>query len=45
LEEKLDWRLCDVGDEPWWRQVAYHTFLANVTRSMPPSHSPCFAHV
>jgi len=44
LEEKLNWRPCDVGDEPWWCQVACHTLPVQVTRSMLPSHSPCLAH-
>jgi len=44
LEEKLDWRPYDVGDESWWCQVACHTLIAKVTHSMIPSHAPCFAH-
>jgi len=45
LEKKLDCRPCDVVDESWWCQVTYHTLLAQVTRTMLPSHSPCLVHV
>ena len=44
LEKKLDCRPCDVVNESWWCQVAYHTLLAQVTCTMLPSHSPCLVH-
>jgi len=44
LEKKLDCRPCDAVDESRWCQVAYHTLLAQVTRTMLPSHAPCLVH-